>query len=149
MKIRCDIVSKILLTKKKILNLLNKNEMTLTQLSEELDLSIPTIKQHIDELKEIGAIEMVDNQHFKRLKYYKPKVPQNIVALKYLVGLIVIVALASIVYINHTQTIGATNIVTSTVTKQATISNSELITVALVIILALIVVFYYLKIKKK
>jgi DNA-binding transcriptional ArsR family regulator len=88
-------VSKTLETKKRILNLLKKKEMTISGLSEELNLSTATISQHIDELQRAGAIEKIDNEHFKKLKYYRTvetTTPMVSKYVKYVVGALVVLA---------------------------------------------------------
>ena len=88
-------MSKTLETKKRIMNLLKKRQMTISELSRELGLSSATVSQHMDELQQIGAIEKVDNEHFKKLKYYKTRETQNMpIAAKYVIGVIVIVVAA-------------------------------------------------------
>ena len=44
---------------------------TLSDISKELDLAPSTISQHLQELKEIDAVEEVQNEHIKKWKYYK------------------------------------------------------------------------------
>lgn len=57
-------------TKKKILKLLSKGNMTLSELSVALNLAPSTVSKHIEELKAVGAISMVDNPYIKKWKYY-------------------------------------------------------------------------------
>ncbi len=64
-------MGKALETKKRILDLLKKKNMTTTELSRELGLSAATVSQHLDELGEMGAVEKVNNEFFKKLKYYR------------------------------------------------------------------------------
>lgn len=64
-------MGKTLETKKKILELLENRKMTLTELSKELGLSKATVSQHIDELIRVHAVEKVNSEYFKKLKYYK------------------------------------------------------------------------------
>lgn len=91
-------MSKTLETKRKILNLLKKREMTITGLSEELGLSTATISQHMEELQRMGAIEKIDNEHFKKLKYYRLNESAPIPA-RYVLGAVVaILILGSIIY---------------------------------------------------
>ncbi len=93
-------LSKTFETKKRILSLLKEKNMTVTELSQELNLSTQTTGQHIAELQEMGAIERIDNEHFKKLKIYK--VNENIidpVVARYVVGAIIIVAIVSMVYL--------------------------------------------------
>ena len=90
-------------TKRKILNLLKKKEMTITELSRELDLSSTTVSQHINELQQNGAIEKVDNEHFRKLKYYRITEPQasSIAAnyVKYLAVTVTMILIASLIYL--------------------------------------------------
>ena len=64
-------MGKTLETKKKILGLLENRKMTITELSKELGLSKATVSQHINELTRVHAVEKVDSEYFKKLKYYK------------------------------------------------------------------------------
>ncbi len=64
-------MSKIGKTKKDILNHLSKKRLTLSELSEQLELSPSTIKQHLEELETAGAIEPIPNEFIKRWKYYR------------------------------------------------------------------------------
>ncbi len=74
-------MSKTLQTKEKILNLIKNTPMTVTQLSETLGLSTATVSQHMQELKQMGAVESVDNSYFKKTKYYKLKPGSQIYAI--------------------------------------------------------------------
>ena len=94
-------MSKMLETKNKILALLKRRQMTISELSRELKLSTATVSQHMDELQRMGSIERVDNQHFKKLKYYRitehtSETRQQVVSMsRYLAGVaVVIVVLA-------------------------------------------------------
>lgn len=58
-------------TKNKILNLLLSGNKTLSEISEELDLAPSTVSQHLEELKNMGAIEAVDTEHIRKWKYYR------------------------------------------------------------------------------
>lgn len=94
-------MGKTLETKKKILELLKKKDMTVTELSEELGLSAATVSQHLDELRSMDAVEKLSNEHFKKLKYYKVKNTVSTSIAKYALGvLVVIVALSSIYLYN-------------------------------------------------
>lgn len=64
-------MSKIGKTKKDILKILSKKQHTITDISNILHLSPSTVKQHFDELQEMGAIELVQNEFIRRWKYYK------------------------------------------------------------------------------
>ncbi len=58
-------------TKNDIVKMLTKRQHTLTEISQELGLSPSTVKQHIDELQQMGAITPVENEFIKRWKYYR------------------------------------------------------------------------------
>lgn len=92
-------MGKTLETKKKILNLLQRKEMTISELSRELGLSSATVSQHMDELRSMGAIEKIDNEHFKKLKYYKRSEAMNMNIAKYVIGVLVIVGALSALYL--------------------------------------------------
>ncbi len=59
-------------TKNKILDMLQKRKMTLTDISKELDLAPSTVNQHLQELLQIGAIRQVENPFIIKWKYYEP-----------------------------------------------------------------------------
>lgn len=84
-------MSKALETKKKIMNLLKNKQMTISEISRELSLSTATISQHMDELQEMGAVEKVDNEYFKKLKYYKPTANPSIAVAKYVISAMVVI----------------------------------------------------------
>ncbi|MDE1833727.1 MAG: helix-turn-helix transcriptional regulator [Candidatus Micrarchaeota archaeon] len=89
-------------TKKKILNLLKKREMTLSELSRELNLSTATVSQHLEELHKVGAVEKINNEYFKKMKYYKTNEDANPMVLKYVLGAIAIILAGSILlFSNH------------------------------------------------
>lgn len=94
-------LSKTFETKKKILGMLKERSMTITELSHELNLSTQTIGQHITELQEMGAIERVDNEHFKKLKVYKINEAGSIdpVVARYIIGAVVIIAVIGVLYL--------------------------------------------------
>jgi len=94
-------MTKTLETKKKILNLLKKRQMTITGLSEELGLSTATVSQHLDELQRMGAVEKIDNEHFKKLKYYKATEQASPMVIKYVLGALAIVIIASALLLYH------------------------------------------------
>jgi DNA-binding transcriptional ArsR family regulator len=58
-------------TKTKILELLKKRKMTLTEISKELDLAPSTINQHIKELLDAKAIRLIPNPFVVKWKYYE------------------------------------------------------------------------------
>jgi len=58
-------------TKKKILELLYERNMTLSEISERLNLAPSTIAQHLKELEEAGAIKKSDEQHSRKWIYYE------------------------------------------------------------------------------
>ena len=91
-------MSKTLETKKRILSLLRSKDMTISELSRELALSTATISQHLDELHIMGAIEKVDNEHFRKLKYYRAKKEINPMIAKYIIGAIIVAILVISIY---------------------------------------------------
>ena len=105
-------MSKTLESKKRILNLLKKNDMTVSELSEQLNLSYSTTAQHIEELKRIGAVEHVKNQYFRKMKYYKPT-PQNNPVFKYLLATAIIFAAIVVLYLHFGALIHGNGISTS------------------------------------
>ncbi|MEM0202313.1 MAG: winged helix-turn-helix domain-containing protein, partial [Candidatus Micrarchaeaceae archaeon] len=64
-------MTKNLQTKNKILELLKKRKMTVTEISEDLGISKSTASQHVSELTKMRLIEQEYNPHFKKVKYYK------------------------------------------------------------------------------
>ncbi len=108
-------MSKTLETKRKILGLLKKREMTLSGLSEALNLSNATVSQHIEELQRTGAIERVENEHFRKLKYYRLKEAGGQVVstyVKYLMAVGVVMLVVIEFYLSGTSIgtqAGATN----------------------------------------
>ena len=58
-------------TKKTIIDMLTKKPLTLSDLSTELDLAPSTVKQHLEELEFMGAIEPIENRFIKKWKYYR------------------------------------------------------------------------------
>src|SRR5271157_5127487 len=90
-------MSKTLETKRKILALLKGKDMTITGLSSALGLSNATVSQHIDELSRSGVIERVENEHFRKLKYYRVTEAENQVLAKYakyFIAAVIILAVA-------------------------------------------------------
>lgn len=57
-------------TKSKMIRLLSKKNMTLSELSVTLGLATSTISKHLEELKETEATRRVENSHIKKWKYY-------------------------------------------------------------------------------
>jgi DNA-binding transcriptional ArsR family regulator len=104
-------MGKTLETKKRILSLLRKREMTMTELSDELDLSNATVSQHLSELQSAGAVEKLENEHFRKLKYYRAKgeVASDIAKYAAAIGAIVIIASAIYLYSGVFSTGVATN----------------------------------------
>lgn len=58
-------------TKNKILGMIAGGNKTLSDISRELDLAPSTVSQHLQELKSLGAVEEVQNEHIKKWKYYR------------------------------------------------------------------------------
>ncbi len=114
----------MLQTKRKILELLNKKEMTITQLSKELSLSTATISQHIDDLARTGSIEKIENEHFRKMKYYRA-VPESrsITFAKYVFGAIVVIAFIVIMLI-YVQNTGYISLNKSNTTSSVNPANS-------------------------
>ncbi len=123
-------MGKTLETKKKILNMLKEKKMTVGEISKELGLSHATISQHISELQRAGAIEKIDNEHFKKLKYYKTDEHSSTRFFKYAIGGIVLIVLisilSSIIYLNYFP--GNTNKSINTSNYTTTVNNTVKIT---------------------
>lgn len=66
-----DFMTKTGSTKNKMLNIIASGNKTLSDISRELGLAPSTVSQHIQELKAMGAILIVDNPHIKKWKYYR------------------------------------------------------------------------------
>lgn len=64
-------MSKTWETKRRILQLLSGKSKTLEILSQELDLAPSTVSEHIEQLRNIGAVRKVDNPFIKKWKYYE------------------------------------------------------------------------------
>lgn len=64
-------MSKIGYTKSRIIDLISKGNRTLTDISATLKLHPATVSQHLQELREMGAITAVKNDHIKKWKYYQ------------------------------------------------------------------------------
>lgn len=58
-------------TKGKILKMIAAKNKTLSDISKELRLAPSTVSQHLQELREMGAVQEVENDHIKKWKYYK------------------------------------------------------------------------------
>ena len=58
-------------TKNRIIEMLAGKKMTLTEISEKLDLAPSTVNQHIKELLQAGAIRQVPNPFILKWKYYE------------------------------------------------------------------------------
>ncbi len=92
-------------TKKRILDLLKKKNMTVTEISEQLNLSHATVSQHMSELQKAGAIEKIDNEHYKKMTYYKVSENQNGFLMKYALGIIgIILVLGVVIYLSGVYT---------------------------------------------
>ncbi len=119
-------MGKTLETKKKILSMLKEKKMTVGEISESLGLSHATVSQHISELQKAGAVEKIDNEHFKKLKYYKAGDNSNTAFLKYAIGAIIaIIILGSVIYLNYTSNTGGNIYVNQTTTTTPTINESN------------------------
>lgn len=105
-KLELKSMTKTLETKKRILELLKKRAMTVSELSKELKLSGATVSQHLLEMQEMDAIEKIDNLHFKKLKYYKPRDRTDYAMAKYLIGAIAIIAVIGVWYFSSTNFFG-------------------------------------------
>ncbi len=65
-------------TKRRIVDLLKEKNMTLTEISERLNLAPSTVSQHIQELENAGVIKKSDEQHSRKWTYYELNKNQNI-----------------------------------------------------------------------
>jgi DNA-binding transcriptional ArsR family regulator len=115
-------MSKTLETKRRILELLKKRNMTITELSRELGLTTATISQHMDELQNTGAVEKIDSEHFKKLKYYRVAQPMNPSIAKYVIGAIIVFALIVAILLHNSSP--TTNSYTTTSANTATPGTS-------------------------
>lgn len=72
-------MSKTFDTKKNILGLLKKRPMTVTEISEALGLSKPTVSQHMSELERMNVVNRIDNSHYRKVQYFRivPKLPES------------------------------------------------------------------------
>ncbi|HUB92586.1 MAG TPA: ArsR family transcriptional regulator [Candidatus Saccharimonadales bacterium] len=68
-------------TKGKIIKMIAQKQKTLSDISRELDLAPSTVSQHLQELREMGAVSEVENEHIKKWKYYKLNPDFNYAAL--------------------------------------------------------------------
>ena len=59
-------------TKRKILDMLRERQMTLTDISERLNLAPSTVSQHLKELLAVNAIREVETEYNRKWKYYRP-----------------------------------------------------------------------------
>ncbi len=64
-------MSKTGTTKNRILRLIGSGKKTLSEISAELRLAPSTVSQHLKELRIVGAIEEIENEHVKKWKYYR------------------------------------------------------------------------------
>ncbi len=64
-------MSKTFETKKRILKLLGDKHMTLTEISEALQLAPSTVEQHLKELERMNAISVVEDEYIKKWKHYR------------------------------------------------------------------------------
>lgn len=71
-------MSKTWNTKRRILKLLSKRQMTMSELSTELGLVPSTVSQHIEYLRNVGAITEIDNPYVKKWRYYRANPDFNI-----------------------------------------------------------------------
>ncbi len=66
-------MSKKLETKRRILEVIKDKNLTVPELSRKLDLSRSTIRQHINELGSVGALEQILDTYFRKHISYKAK----------------------------------------------------------------------------
>ena len=98
----CGLLGKTFETKKRILDILGRRKMTITGLSRELKLSKATVSQHIEELRLAGAVEKVDTEYFKKLKFYKTNPGYQISMPAKTIGVIVIICVfAAALYVTE------------------------------------------------
>ena len=95
-------------TKKKIVRLLRKKDMTVTELSKELGLSTATVDQHMEELASMGLVAKQESEHFRKLKYYKlAEIKENKTGdsgmgiAKYMLGVIVLLGFLAVLSYYH------------------------------------------------
>ncbi|MDE1822706.1 MAG: winged helix-turn-helix transcriptional regulator [Candidatus Micrarchaeota archaeon] len=63
-------MGKLLRTKMKILELLERRNMTVTELSQFLQVSPSTVDQHVKELAGMGMVERIESEFARKWKYY-------------------------------------------------------------------------------
>lgn len=127
-------MSKVFGTKKRIVALLNKQPMNITEISEALSLSKPTISQHISELEDMGLIKRIDNSHYKRVQYFvaadaKKEVQRSEVSsYKIILPIVAAVLLAAIIIYSTFNTPTNNNAVNKALlNKSAIVSNNTTI----------------------
>ena len=130
-------MGKTLETNKKILELLENKKMTITELSKELGLSKATVSQHIDELTRVHAVEKVDSEYFKKLKYYKTT-PNYSAMFAKAIGVVIVLGIvayaiysyASIPLHSNTNNVSnKTGLITASVTTASYVNSSANATV--------------------
>ena len=92
-------MGKTFATKKKILRLLKVKDMTASELANALNLSTATIIQHMEELSRMGAVEKLENEHFRKLKYYHISGNPESHMFRYAFAVLVLAALLSVSYL--------------------------------------------------
>ncbi len=116
-------MSKTLETKRKILAILNKKDMTLTQLSQELGLSTATVSQHMNDLAKTGSVEKIENKHFRKMKYYRAVHQDSMHLAKYALGAaIAVVFLGALLFYYQSYTAQAPYATTTIIATQGTTS---------------------------
>lgn len=58
-------------TKMEIMKSLAVHKQTLTDIYRQLGLSPSTVKQHLEELRELGLVQFVEDIHLHKGKYYE------------------------------------------------------------------------------
>jgi biotin operon repressor len=108
--------------KRRILELLAKNNMMPSEISGALGLSPSTVTQHLKELERVGAIREVPNAHVKKWKHYElnkafdvndfergitmtNKIPYAIVGVVILIGAAFVLLASPNIFANGTQQI--------------------------------------------
>ncbi len=94
-------------TKRKIIELLSSGKYNITEIAENLGISVSTASQHVKELSGIGAIYEVHNPYIKKWKYYRAnekfdvnKIENGVFMnnIKYIIGAIVVIAALGILF---------------------------------------------------